>query len=283
MDGMIAGTPRRYDPPPPCRSLIEFFAQRQASGPRLALPVFPTARAEILFNFGDPFCAGSAPDRAAPLPPAALLAPRARAYWQVAGPAIDWFLVALTPLGCRRVLGAPLSALWTSDRQLSDFRPDCAAQLHERLRAAPDFESRVAIAGAALASDHHAATEADPVAILADLARDGTIGSVGELSDALGVGARQLRNRFHSEIGLAPKAWMSLMRFNRHLAASHPRPWRIDPNASSVEYFDDSHVNRAFRRYAAITPARYRTDKASANDGLIFTGLALPLASDRSE
>src|SRR5262245_61434648 len=94
----------RVAPPADLRLLAEAFAGRTATTLKARFPVFPTARAELMFHFADPFLIGDAaagPMR--PLAPASLLGPRLSNYWQSAGPRIDWFMVQLTALGCRRL------------------------------------------------------------------------------------------------------------------------------------------------------------------------------------
>ncbi len=236
-------------------------------------PVFPTARLELIFHFGDPFMVNAAEgEPLRPLPPAALLGPRSRICWQSAGPRIDWFMVQLTALGCRRLLGLSFAEAWHDEIALSDLWGPAAEALHDRLRAAGSFEARVAIAGATLRT--RAGDEAldDRLSQLGAIARAGRIRSVSALVNGLGVGPRRLHQRFVADYGISPKGFLSLMRFGRQLAARHPL---AAPDMDEPEYADDSHAIREFRRFTGLTPGAYV--RAKRHDRLIFTGAPILL------
>lgn len=266
----------RLPPPAALADSVEFMSQRKVDVAPLALQVFATARAEIVFHFGDPFGAGPGPHAIQPLPRAAVLAPRAVPYWQTAGPRIDWFLVALTAVGCRTLLGVPMAVLWDRDRPLSDFVGERTEALHTALAAADSLPERMALFAEAM-GPRASSAPSHSVAWAADAARTGDVRTISAMCDMLGIGPRRLRQKFATEIGLAPKPFLSILRFGRHLQAIHPGPWRQDENATAAEYADDSHAHRAFRRFAGTTPGRYRQAKSAAADRLVFTAPPVPL------
>jgi len=267
----------RAPPPPDLAHLIEEFSARRASVSRAALPVFASARAELLFHFGDPFLvAGDAPVAPRPLARAAVLGPRDRLYWQLAGPCIDWFAVQLTPLGCRRLAGCRFADLWNREAALDElWGVGPAEALHERLSVAPGFAARTAIVAAALRARRQPPVGDARMSSLAALARRGRLRTVAELAASSDVGPRRLRQRFGEEIGVGPKHFLSVMRFGRLLASLHPKPW-LGRAPEEAEYADDSHAIRAFKRFAGTTPGHYRAAKA-AGDELVFTGAPIPL------
>lgn len=261
---------------------VEFLSQRRVAGPAVALSIFPTARAELIFHFGDPFLAGATARSARPLAAAALLGPRAQPYWQVAGPRIDWFMISLTPAGCRRLLGVPIADLWDRDVPLDRFWGAAACALHRRLASIQTFAARVEIVEETLCKMDNR-QPFDEVATVAAAARSGTIRTIGRMCEVLDIGPRRLRQRFGAEIGIAPKDFLAILRFGRHVSAIHPSPWIVSGDACSTEYVDDSHATRAFRRFANITPGAYRRAKAVMSDSLVFTSQSLDLPSEPSE
>jgi len=263
----------REAPPPALAETVEFLSQRRVGGSAVTLSIFPTARAELIFHFGDPFFAGSTAATARQLPRAALLGPRAEPYWQVAGPRIDWFMIALTPAGCRRLLRVPLAELWGRDLPLGHFWGEAADELHRELVSAGTFAARISIVEAMLSSLDTRAPTGDIVKIAA-AARLGSIKTIKQMCAALSIGPRRLRQVFAAEIGIAPKEFLSIIRFGRHLAAVHPSPWIETEDACDTEYVDESHATRAFRRFADTTPGAYRRGKTMTSDSLIFTGQA---------
>lgn len=260
----------RIAPPRDLLPLVEALAGRSALVGRARFPVFPTARAELIFHFGDPFLvADEAAGPMRPLAPAALLGPRRTLYWQSAGPLIDWFLVQLTPLGCRRLLGLAFAEAWDREVELAAM-----TALHERLRGLTSFRARALVAVEALRAMQSGAVEDDPVSRLGSLARAGRIRNLAALGARLDVGPRRFHQLFVAEHGIGPKYFLSLMRFGRQLAARHPS---FDPGCETdePEYADDSHAIREFRRFAGLTPGAYARQKQG--DRLIFTGAPILL------
>ena len=259
----------RLPPPPDLAPWVEAIAGRRAEKAAW-FPVFPTARAELIFHFGDPFLVGERSATMRPLPPAALLGPRREIYWQSAGPRIDWFLVQLTPLGCRRLLGLRFAEAWNREAPPAGLLTGRASMLHDRLRATPSFAARAAIAVETLRA-FSLPLERDPLSELVSLARAGRVRTLATMARRLGVGPRRLHQLFTAEIGISPKLFLSLMRFGRQLESRHPFPaiGRRDPD--DPEYADDSHAIREFRRFAGLTPGAYVTQKRSG-DRLVYTG-----------
>lgn len=266
----------RTGPPRDLEPLVEALAGRAACVRRAKFPVFPTARAELIFHFGDPFLVADAPMGAMrPLAPAVLLGPRREIYWQSAGPHIDWFLIQLTPLGCRRLLGLSFAEIWGQEVDLADLCGATMTELHERLRGLTSFRARAALAVETLrAAQRGAGAGNDPVSLAGSLARSGRIRSVAQLGARLDVGPRRLHQRFVADYGISPKFFLSLMRFGRQLEARHPS---FDPraHADEPEYADDSHAIREFRRFTGLTPGAYARQKRA--DRLVYTGAQIPL------
>lgn len=250
--------------------LIESFAARHVVEQRSAFMVFPTARPELLFHFGDSFRVRDHDQQPwRHLPHAALLGPRRRRYWQSAGPRIDWFLIQLSPLGCRRYLGRPFGSWWNTDATLSDIWGALADDLHEQLASERDFGRRVQLATdvlTQLALDRNG----DPaISQLALLTRAGRMTGIADMALHVGVGERRLRQRFAAEYGMPPKTYLNLMRFNRQMLDVHPL--YASSEQGGTDYADQSHAIHEFRRFAGMTPGAYARIKAGG-DTLIVTG-----------
>lgn len=259
--------------PPPAELLddVEFFSQRRLSAEPVLLEVYPVMRAEILINFGSPWSIGDDPSSMNVIDRISILPPRSQSYWQSAGPEIDWFLIALTPLGCRNIVGRSLAQLWLDPVAGQPNWKHALAGIFDTLAAEDDLPRRISLVSHALLQCR-GGFPADRFLTLVHAARNRPMNSVSELADLAELSVRQLRDRFHSEIGLAPKEYLRIMRFNRYLMAAHPRPWRRHKSASENEYFDESHSIHEFREFVGMTPGQYRRQKLSTEDPLIFTG-----------
>ena len=94
---------------------------------------------------------------------------------------------------------------------------------------------------------------------LIDLARqvvsNGGRASIDTLASAAGISGRQLERRFLREIGLGPKLFCRILRFQQVFRALD----RDDPNWAAVAadcgYYDQAHLIRDFQQFAGQTPA----------------------------
>ena len=82
---------------------------------------------------------------------------------------------------------------------------------------------------------------------------------IGELVRASGYSHRALVAAFRTAVGLAPKAFVNVLRFQRALRslAGAPRASLVDA-ALGNGYSDQAHLTRAFAEMAGVSPARYR-------------------------
>ena len=255
--------------------LVESYAGRYAISKSATFPVFPTGRAELLFHFADPFCTGSG-SALTPLPQAVLLGPRSSCYWHAAGPKIDWFLIQLTPLGMRRILGSRFDCHWEQVVPLASLPHAIPSDLFEQLRDAGDFAARATLVDKLLHTNPPADEGGDvTVSEAGRLARLGELNTIKHLAAFVGIGERRLRQRFLAEYGIAPKAFLQLVRLSRQLQSLHP-DHAADMDATLAEYADESHAIRAFRRYTGLTPKAYQRMK-NAGDQLAFTGQSEPI------
>ena len=98
-----------------------------------------------------------------------------------------------------------------------------------------------------------------------------TAGGTGDIvnrpKSVSGRSARTLERRFAREVGLAPKLFARVIRFQRvleHIEKNAPVDWaRL---ALDAGYFDQAHLIRDFRTFAETTPERYRREAHAMSD-----------------
>lgn len=82
---------------------------------------------------------------------------------------------------------------------------------------------------------------------------------VGELVRASGCSHRALIAAFRTAVGLPPKVFSDVLRFQRALRALARGPGTsLAATALDAGYSDQAHLTRAFAEMAGISPARYR-------------------------
>jgi AraC-like DNA-binding protein len=177
------------------------------------------------------------------------------------------------PLGELRDENVPLAELWGEE---------ATARLEDALAGADGVAVQLALLERAVCERRAMAPAIDPLVAAAvgrlgagvggargreREARERSLREPGvrELSDALGIGERQLLRRFRAAVGYGPKTLARVMRLQRFLAAA-----RADPGAAAggglgrlaidVGYADQAHLSRDCRELAGLPPARLLRD-----------------------
>lgn len=74
-----------------------------------------------------------------------------------------------------------------------------------------------------------------------------------------GFSHRHIVRVFTEAVGVPPKTYLRLRRFNRALEHLHAAPEAaLADVAASVGYADQAHMTREFQAFAGLTPGRYR-------------------------
>lgn len=171
--------------------------------------------------------------------------------------------VDLTPMGARLLLGVPMRELARTSVALEDVLGSQARELEERLHEAPSHDERFGLIEQTFAPRLQAAASVPPDVRWAWARLTATHGraTVGELTATLGCSRKHLAARFREYVGLPPKAIARMTRFRRaaELLLSPAAP-SLDEVAFACGYYDQSHLDRDFRDFAATTPTVYRRD-----------------------
>ena len=86
---------------------------------------------------------------------------------------------------------------------------------------------------------------------------------VDVLADELGLSPRGLHKRFVQELGIGPKLWLQLGRFDAVLRHDLARGSLAD-TAAIFGYSDQAHMTTEFRRFAGISPGGYIRSRVKA-------------------
>jgi AraC-like DNA-binding protein len=143
-----------------------------------------------------------------------------------------------------------LADLWGRDGEL----------LRERLLAASTPEQRCAELAAALQARARRPLVRDGAVVAAAAALHGGA-SVGAAADRLGWTPRRLGRVFTTHVGLAPKRFARVRRFQRLVriaARSGPHEAEWARLAAETGYHDQAHLIHDFRDLAGLTPGAYR-------------------------
>ncbi len=164
-------------------------------------------------------------------------------------------LVRFTPQGAA-CLGVPVTELANRSVPLDDFLARArVAEVHERLGDAIDTSKRVAVLEGFLDALPY---RSDPLVTRAlamlDAAAENV--NVSAAARALGLSERQLERRFLAQVGITPKRFAMLRRFERVAAQARTAP-SLTVAALEAGYYDQSHFIRDFRRFAGAAPSEF--------------------------
>jgi methylphosphotriester-DNA--protein-cysteine methyltransferase len=108
--------------------------------------------------------------------------------------------------------------------------------------------------------------ERHPAALFAmnRLAGYQTAGRIGGLAEEIGISRRRLGQIFESEIGLTPKQFARVTRFQRALQEiSGAREVHWTDVALACGYYDQPHFIHDFREFSGITPEEYVSNRTA--------------------
>jgi AraC-like DNA-binding protein len=169
--------------------------------------------------------------------------------------------VSLTPQGARLFFGVPLSELFGRVVAFPDLVPREQRDLVSRLHDLPDWDARFDEFERILekrVADARVGRDVDAVAwaVRRIEARGGDV-DIGALGRELGVSHRRLIALFRDGVGMAPKLFARLVRFDRVMARlrSGQTPLWIDL-AAELGYADQSHLIREVKRFTGVSPTQ---------------------------
>lgn len=165
--------------------------------------------------------------------------------------------VHFKPSGAGPFLGVPPGALANTHVDLETLWGSAARELREMLCSAHTQARRFQILEAALLAQlgrplrRHAAVQA----ALGKLVRGTT---VRDIVGQVGLSHRRFIEVFSAEVGLTPKLYGRIQRFQRASASTQGQPlpdW--SKIAAECGYFDQSHLIRDFMAFSGLSPAEF--------------------------
>lgn len=181
---------------------------------------------------------------------------------------------AIRPRGWHALFHEPHNLMADKMLPLSDLWGEPAASMFAGVAAATDDAEQLAAMESALreriALIHSPEIDMQMARFEAIARTDSTI-RVEDAAHDVGLSMRQLERRCLATFGLTPKAILRRSRFLDSATAfrgfSSPNERELD----ALRYFDQSHMNREFRRYTGMTPRTF----ANASTPLQTAGLKL--------
>jgi AraC-like DNA-binding protein len=167
------------------------------------------------------------------------------------------------PADLLRDTGIPLEFAWSRER---------VSRLREQLLAAPNGAGKLDALERAMVEAWTPSPFDDSVefAIQAFADRPETA-QIAPVADRLGLSSKRLVERFKTAVGVAPKRYCRLLRFQRALQwAERGRTVDWTRIAADCGYFDQAHFIHDFRGFAGITPTGYDAGRTQFRNHVHF-------------
>jgi AraC-like DNA-binding protein len=192
-------------------------------------------------------------------PPALVVGPHSE-YWALdTSRATAVIGVHFRPGGAFPFFGVPADELHNVRVSLDALWGSNAAHLLEQVRAGSSPEAKFdvlerALTRAARTLSRHRAVDF----ALRELSGASGQRSITAVVDAVGMSQRRFLERFRGEVGMAPKLYARVQRFQavvRTVQARRDVNWT--DIAATCGYFDQAHFNHDFRAFSGLTPTDY--------------------------
>jgi AraC-like DNA-binding protein len=154
----------------------------------------------------------------------------------------------------------PAGELAHQSLPLEDLWGPAAGEIREQLLAAPSPDAMFALLERTLLAQLVRPLELHPAVRFAraHICRAPQVATVSGVMDRIGLSQRRFIDLFRDQVGLAPKAFCRVRRFQRVLQAVHRRN-AVDWAQVALDggYYDQAHLIHDFQAFSGLTPAAY--------------------------
>ena len=244
---------------------VRFDAQREVliRGSAIVHPVPARPTPMIVFDFGDPTEVFMYEQSALLKSPAAVVVgPQTyrRMEMQLRS-ALDTFVINFQPDGLNRLFSIPMHELTDLDVEAHSVLGSFITRLGERLGNSSSFIERVGVVEKAFLPRCLAADAFDGVSAAANrIILTGGCAAIPALAVKAGLSVRQFERKFIQQIGMRPKLFARIARFEAALenkARSSDKSWT--DVAHEFGYYDQMHMIHDFAEFTSGTPSEALT------------------------
>jgi AraC-like DNA-binding protein len=173
--------------------------------------------------------------------------------------AFESFSIHFQPAGFHHLFGIDMTELTNQAWEGNAVLGRKIAGLEQCLGEARDFDCRVRIAEQFLRREAAGAGVPDGVSMAArNIIRNGGSLRIGEIAAEAGLSERQFERRFLRQVGIMPKLYSRIARFNHALEGKIVAPARTWADvASESGYYDQMHLLHDFRSMADESPTGF--------------------------
>jgi AraC-like DNA-binding protein len=261
-----------YFPDPPLAAHVEMFWYVAGRADFARDRRLPTGKTHLLFNLGDAPSLFARDGDIARRFPTCWISGQQHSYIET-GSGGDTVLLGAQfhSHGAYRLLRIGQHEL--SDRviELEALTGDRVLALRERLLDAPSPDICFALLERWLIDQLDRGAAVHPAVLAASQAVAADPGGINfaALHRDLGWSQEHLIRCFRQQVGLTPKAYANILRFDRALELARRKTTAWSQIAVSCGYYDQAHLVRDFQRYAGRTPASLLRDRMPDGQSIV--------------
>lgn len=247
-------------PAPGLEQFVRFYIQREVRipGAPVVHPVPARATPMIVLEFAGLTSVLSRNDRAPRRSPAAVVVgPQTNRFgeMQLQG-ALETFVIMFQPDGLHRLFSIPMHELTDRGCEAHSVLGNFISNLRERAGNTRSFNERVSVVNETFLRQALQSPGFDGIAAAAHriLMAGGRVG-IPQLADMSGLGLRQFERKFIERVGMRPKLFARIARFEAALetkARIATRSWTLV--AHDFGYYDQMHMVHDFQEFTGVTP-----------------------------
>lgn len=181
--------------------------------------------------------------------------------------------VVFRPGGTIPFLSVPASELSALDVPLECLCGTGSAQrLRERLLAATEPDQALSVLEQWLnASFGNRECHPAVAFAVAEFQAQPSVARINAVKEALSLSPKRFIERFKTEVGITPKRYCRLLRFQQAVAKTH-KAKSVDWVQLALEcgYFDQAHFIHEFREFSGLSPAAYQADATTFQNHVTF-------------
>ena len=264
-------------PPPPLDAFVAMvWASRSEPRPHGLERVLPTGGAQLIVNLKEDETRLYDPERPhEPAVTAGAVLSSAQTRYQVIDTSEQEYVagVAFKPGGSALFMpmpahdvsdiDVPLDAIWGRARTV---------RLREQLLASRTLDAMLDVLDAALCESWTRRNPHPAVSYALDAFDHAPQAiSVAAVTQRVGLSAKRFIERFKAEVGITPKRYCRVHRFQRALAEMD-RGGQVEWTSVALDcgYFDQAHFIRDFREFSGITPTAYEAARTPFHNHVKF-------------
>jgi AraC-like DNA-binding protein len=249
----------------PCTALQPYvmcyyvWEQQEAFAEKLEVHSPPNGLGGMVFNYGDTCYSRNDKGRWEPLPASFIAGQFSRNYTLLLGRKAGMVGVAFLPAGLSHLLGIPMVTFTDQRLDLALVLGLNAALLEEQVLESADRHERIKVLERFLLARLCKLTVKTDVVdqAVASIVQQKGILSINRLSDSLCISPRQFRRRFVEKVGISPKLFSRIKRFNyiSGLSSAASVSWMDIVHEGG--YYDQAHFIRDFCDFSGKKPSDF--------------------------